>query len=154
MDQFDEYIQEYLTKSKNALFYRVFGRNRPIETIDGYDETVHRGPFQKYRGHWISIDGLDAALDLRYKTPLNRAPWIAIGRSRCAPRHLIKTVIILLIKHMLLIVIDVPRLCFILIQCSTIGHVTWIFKNRVELSPTREKLKEFEGFIRRGDLEG
>ena len=31
-------------------FYRAFGRNRPIETINGYDGSVHRGPFQKYRG--------------------------------------------------------------------------------------------------------
>ena len=34
-----------ITNQKNISFYRVFGRNRPIETIDGYDETVHRGPF-------------------------------------------------------------------------------------------------------------
>ena len=37
-------------------FYRVFGRNRPIETIDGYDEMVHRGPFQIYRNRRI-FDG-------------------------------------------------------------------------------------------------
>ena len=30
---------------KNILFYSVFGRNRPIETIDSYDEKVHGGPF-------------------------------------------------------------------------------------------------------------
>ena len=36
---------EWFTIRKNPLFYRAFGRNRPIETIDGYDETVHRGPF-------------------------------------------------------------------------------------------------------------
>ena len=35
-------------KSEEHLFYRVFGRNRPIETIDDYDQTVHRGPFQLY----------------------------------------------------------------------------------------------------------
>ena len=104
------------------------------------------------------MEGPDDPFDMHFKTPLNCAPWIAIGWSRCAPRHLIRTVILLLIKHVLLIaiggprvrVIDVPRSCFILIQHSTIGHVTCIFKNRVELSPTREKLKEFEGFIRSG----
>ena len=104
------------------------------------------------------MEGPDDPFDMRFKTPLNRAPWIAIERSRCAPRHLIRTVIILLIKHVLLIaiggpcihVIDAPRSCFILIHRSKIGHDTCIFKNRVELSPTREKLKEFEGFIRRG----
>ena len=36
---------ECLQSSKNISLYRVFYRNRPIETIDGYDETVHDGPF-------------------------------------------------------------------------------------------------------------
>ena len=36
---------ECLQMSKNILFYRAFGRNRPIVSIDGYDGTVHRGPF-------------------------------------------------------------------------------------------------------------
>ena len=106
----------------------------------------------------LLMEGPDDPFDMRFKMLLNRAPSITIERSRCAPRHLIKTVIILFIKHVLLIaiggprvhVIDAPQSCFILIQRSTIGHVTCIFKNRVELSPTREKLKEFEGFIRRG----
>ena len=56
---------ECLTIRKNTSFYRNFGRNCPIETIDGYDEMVHRGPFRKYRGRWILIDGLDAAVDMR-----------------------------------------------------------------------------------------
>ena len=34
-------------------------RNRPIETIDGYDETVHRGPFQKSHSRLIAIDDSD-----------------------------------------------------------------------------------------------
>ena len=33
--------------SKNTSIYTNFGRNRPIETIDDYDGTVHCGPFQK-----------------------------------------------------------------------------------------------------------
>ena len=37
-------------------FYRVFGHNRPIKMIDGYDETVHRGPFRTYRKRRI-FDG-------------------------------------------------------------------------------------------------
>ena len=45
---------------KNTSFYRDFGRNRLIETIDGYDGTVHRGPFQLSRSRLILIDGLDA----------------------------------------------------------------------------------------------
>ena len=36
---------ECLQSSKNISLYRVFYRNRPIETIDSYDETVHDGPF-------------------------------------------------------------------------------------------------------------
>ena len=50
---------EWFTIRKNTSFYRNFGRNRPIETIDGFHETVHLGRFQKYHGRWISIDGLD-----------------------------------------------------------------------------------------------
>ena len=44
---------------KNILFYRLFGRNRPIVLIDGYDGTVHRGPFQIIHGRRIMIDGQD-----------------------------------------------------------------------------------------------
>ena len=34
-----------LTKFEEQSFYRAFDRNRPIKTIDGYDEMVHDGPF-------------------------------------------------------------------------------------------------------------
>ena len=51
--------------SKNMSFYNTFGRNRLIETIDDYDGTVHCRPFQKYLGRWISIDGLDVAVEMR-----------------------------------------------------------------------------------------
>ena len=50
-----------LTNRKNTLFYRVFGRNCPIETIDRYDETIHRGPFQLSRSRRILMDGPDEA---------------------------------------------------------------------------------------------
>ena len=33
---------EWFEHRKNPSFYTDFGRNRPI---DGYNETVHRGPF-------------------------------------------------------------------------------------------------------------
>ena len=46
-----------LTNVKNESFYRANFRNRPIVSIDGYDETVHRGPFRKYRSHPIVMDG-------------------------------------------------------------------------------------------------
>ena len=39
--------------------YTKFGRNRSIETIDGYDGTVHRGPFCLSRGRPIPMNGLD-----------------------------------------------------------------------------------------------
>ena len=48
-----------LKNVKNMPFYRAKIRNRPIKTIDGYDETVHRGPFQLSRDRQIVIDGHD-----------------------------------------------------------------------------------------------
>ena len=48
-----------LKNVKNMPFYRAKIRNRPIKTIDGYDETVHRGPFQLSRDRRIVIDGHD-----------------------------------------------------------------------------------------------
>ena len=34
IDQFDEYIREYLTKSKNTSFSRRFGRNHPMDAFN------------------------------------------------------------------------------------------------------------------------
>ena len=51
---------ECLTNWKNTLFYRAFGRNRPIKTIDGNDRTVHRGPFQLSHRRRILMNGPDA----------------------------------------------------------------------------------------------
>ena len=48
-----------LKNMKNTSFYRRKFRNRLIKTIDGYDETVHRGPFQLSRDRRIAIDGHD-----------------------------------------------------------------------------------------------
>ena len=47
------------TSTKNTSIYTKFGRNHPIVSIDGYDETVHRGPFQISRGRRIMMDGHD-----------------------------------------------------------------------------------------------
>ena len=47
---------------KNKSFYRASFRNRPIVSIDGYDGTVHRGPFQKYCSRPIVMDGPDATV--------------------------------------------------------------------------------------------
>ena len=49
-----------LRSSKNTSFYSTFGRNCPIEMIDDYDETVHRGTFQLSRSCPIVMHGLDA----------------------------------------------------------------------------------------------
>ena len=48
-----------------------------------------------------SMEDPDDPIDKRYKNAWICAPWIAIGRSRCAPRRLIRTVIIPLISDML-----------------------------------------------------
>ena len=47
------------TSVKNNFIYTKFGRNRPIVSIDGYDETVNRGPFRLSRGRRIVMDGHD-----------------------------------------------------------------------------------------------
>ena len=104
-----------LNSNSNSLnigrtqFYRVFGRNRPIETIDGYDGTVHRGPFQTCRGRPISTNGLDDPRDGSYKNASICRRWIAIQRSRCSPPDLIVTVITPVFKPGALIAIDGPR---------------------------------------------
>ena len=48
-----------LKNVKNMPFYRAKICNRSIKAIDGYDETVHRGPFQLSRDRRIVIDGHD-----------------------------------------------------------------------------------------------
>ena len=58
---------ECLTIRKNPLFYRAFGHNRSIKTIDGYDETVHDGPFKKVTVVKISLEGPDDPVDKRHK---------------------------------------------------------------------------------------
>ena len=50
-------LTRMLTNVKNTSFYRAKFRNRPIVSIDGYDGTVHRGPFRKYRSRPITMDG-------------------------------------------------------------------------------------------------
>ena len=52
-------LTRMLTFVKNSAFYRANFCNRPIVSIDGYDETVYRGPFRLSRDRWIVIDGHD-----------------------------------------------------------------------------------------------
>ena len=52
-------LTRMLTFVKNRAFYRANFRNRPIVSIDGYDETVHRGPFRLSRDRRIVMDGHD-----------------------------------------------------------------------------------------------
>ena len=56
---FIDFPLECFRTSKNTSFYSTFGHNRPMETIDGYDGTVHRGPFQLSRSRSIVMDGPD-----------------------------------------------------------------------------------------------
>ena len=48
---------EWFRTSKNTSIYTHFGRDRPIEMIDSYDETVHDGSFQKSRSRQIFSGG-------------------------------------------------------------------------------------------------
>ena len=50
--------------SKNKSFYKAFDHNRPIKTIDGYDGTVHRVLFRKYRSRPIVMNGPNAAVEM------------------------------------------------------------------------------------------
>ena len=67
--------------SKNMSFYRAFDRNRPIKTIDGYDGTVYRVPFQICRCCLILINGLDEFYEMRYQNASFFRRWIVIRRS-------------------------------------------------------------------------
>ena len=131
---------------KNTSFYRVFGRNRLIETIDGYDGTVHRGRFQTCRGRPILTNGLDDPHDGNYKNASICRCWIAIRRSRCSPPNRIMTVITHAFKARALIVIrwsarPLDRRAPIVIQCLDFSHVSCTQINCVGPSPTRRKLK-------------
>ena len=53
---------ECLQSSKNISLYRYLGVTVRSKMIDGYDEMVHRGPFQKYRSRPIVMDGPDAVV--------------------------------------------------------------------------------------------
>ena len=62
MGQFNEIIQECLTKLKNTLIYKRFGRNRRMECfnfINGPDEMVHREPFHLSCDRPFLMEGLD-----------------------------------------------------------------------------------------------
>ena len=56
---FLDFYLECLQIGRTCLIYRLFGRNHPIETIDGYNVTVHRGPFQLSHSCLILMDGID-----------------------------------------------------------------------------------------------
>ena len=59
---------------KNMSFYRASFRNCPIVSIDGYDETVHRGPFRLSRGRRIVMDGYDLIRRESLQNASNFAP--------------------------------------------------------------------------------
>ena len=153
---------ECLESSKNRSFYSTFGRNRPIVLIDGYDGTVHRGPFQTCRGRPISTNGLYDPRDERYKNALICRRWIVIRRSRCSPQYAIVAVITLLKRHVRFDhdrwsahhVIDAQISTAPTIRRVARGHVTCVKNTVWDFSPTREKLKEIKVFIRRDGFRG
>ena len=55
-----EFQLQWFEHQNNMSFYSTFGCNRPIVSIDGYDGTVHRGPFRLSRGRPILMNGPDA----------------------------------------------------------------------------------------------
>ena len=70
---------------KNVSFYRANFRNRPIVSIDGYDETVHCGPFRLSRdGRPRFNPSVSVIKCLKYR-PLDRDPT---AEMRSAPKHL------------------------------------------------------------------
>ena len=83
---------ECLQSSKNISLYRVFYRNRSIEMIEGYDATVHDGPFWKISWPSDHDEGLRSIrtinvlkrLDL---SPLDRDPTITMLPARS---HLVR----------------------------------------------------------------
>ena len=54
---------------RTCLIYRLFGLNRPIEMIDGYDGMVHRGPFQNVVAVGSRWTVHMQSCDKHYKTP-------------------------------------------------------------------------------------
>ena len=146
-----------LESSKNRSFYITFGRNRPIVSIDGYDGTVHRGPFKTCRGRPISTNGLDDPRDERYKYASICRRWIVIRRSRCSPQDAIVAVITLLKRHVhfdhdrwsVHHVIDAQISTTPKIRRIVRGHVTCVKNTVWDFSPKWEKLKEIKAFITR-----
>ena len=57
-----------LTNVKNTSFYRGFDRNRPIETIDGYDKRSMMDRFPKCRDRRIENGWSRCSLILHFKT--------------------------------------------------------------------------------------
>ena len=61
-------LLECLSNRKNPLFYRAFGRNRLIISIDGYDEMSTMNRFGNIAIVGSEREGLDASLKMRYTT--------------------------------------------------------------------------------------
>ena len=68
--------------------------------INGYDETVHHGPFQLYRIRWITDGGLGFdPCDKRYKTHPIAAVKSRSDDQDAPPARFIRTVITLDFQH-------------------------------------------------------
>ena len=94
-----EILTRMLRIVKNTSFYRLLGRNRPIETIDYYDETSTMDLFGKYRGRRIEDEASGCDPRICVIKCLESRPLDLHPTSRCFPRDLIWTVITPPIKH-------------------------------------------------------
>ena len=143
-----------LTNVKNESFYRAKFRNRPIISIDGYDGTVHRGPFRKYHSRPIVMDGPDATVRDAFIKRLQSRPLdldltvemrpARLNLGRYNPFNSAGVLIIAGGPRVHLI--DPCRSIIHEIQRSSLSHVTYIYK-RSWISPTREISWETVGFI-------
>ena len=84
---------------KNTSFYRLFGHNHPIETIDGYDETSTMDRFGNIAIVGSEMEGPDVSLEMRYKTHGIALLGLRSDGRDALRQLLITTVIILLISH-------------------------------------------------------
>ena len=80
----DQFALKCFTNRKNSSFYRDFGRNRAIELINDFDETVHHEPLRLSPVCWIANRCVTwSHVDMRFKVLWNDRHWIAIWRVRC-----------------------------------------------------------------------
>ena len=138
---------------KKKSFYRASFRNRPIISINGYDGTVHRGPFQKYRSLLIVMDGPDATVRDAFIKRLQSRPLDLDLTVEMRPARLnlgrynpFNSARVLIIAggpraH----AINARRLIAHLIRCSSSCHVTCIIYKACGLVPHGVNFRKLSG---------